>query len=120
MTVIKGVVHNYLGMTIDYSEQDKVMFFMTDCINKMLIELPPKFGSEAATPAANHLFAVNTEAEKLEKACAQVAHNNIAKLIFLCQRARPDIQTSVAFLITQVHKLNEDDWKKLIRVMKYL
>eukprot|EP00957_Ditylum_brightwellii_P083391 6339001-Ditylum_brightwellii.AAC.1 len=32
---------------------------------------------------------------------AQLAHHNIAKLIFLSQRARPDIQTRVTFLSTR-------------------
>eukprot|EP00957_Ditylum_brightwellii_P120006 9158273-Ditylum_brightwellii.AAC.3 len=68
MTVTKGLVHNYLGMTINYYEQDKVKFYMAEYIDKMLIDLLPDFGSEAATPAANHLFDVNAEPEKLDKA----------------------------------------------------
>ena len=36
------------------------------------------------------------------------------------QRVRPDIQTAVAFLTTRVTALDEDDYKKLARVMKYL
>eukprot|EP00957_Ditylum_brightwellii_P115152 8782195-Ditylum_brightwellii.AAC.1 len=58
----------------------------------MLIKLPPEFNGEVAIPAAN---------QKLDKMMAQLAHHNIAKLIFPSQRARPDIQTSVAFLSTR-------------------
>ena len=36
------------------------------------------------------------------------------------KRARPDIQTAVAFLTTRVTKPDVDDEKKLARVMKYL
>ena len=36
------------------------------------------------------------------------------------KRARPDIQTAVAFLTTRVMAPDEDDYKKLARVMKYL
>jgi hypothetical protein len=57
---------------------------------------------EAATPAANHLFQVNDDAKKLDEETAQLFHHNVAKLLFLCKRARPDVQTTVAFLTTLV------------------
>eukprot|EP00957_Ditylum_brightwellii_P192872 14685208-Ditylum_brightwellii.AAC.1 len=68
----------------------------------MLLELLPEFSGEAATPAANHLFAVSEDAKKLNKTQAQIAHHNIAKLIFLFKRARPNTQTSITFLSTRV------------------
>ena len=47
-------------------------------------------------------------------------HHNVAKLLFLCKQARPNIQTAVAFLTTCVMAPDEDDYKKLARVMRYL
>jgi len=47
-------------------------------------------------------------------------HHNTAKLLFLCKRARPDLQTAVAFLCTRVKMPDVDDYKKLCRVMRYL
>jgi hypothetical protein len=47
-------------------------------------------------------------------------HTNTAKLLFLSKWARPDIQPAVAYLTTQVISPDEDDYKKLSRVMKYL
>jgi hypothetical protein len=47
-------------------------------------------------------------------------HHNTAKLLFLCKRARPDIQTAVAFLSTRVQAPDTDDYKKLQRTMQYL
>jgi hypothetical protein len=41
-------------------------------------------------------------------------------LLFLSKRARPDIQTAVAFLTTRVKSPDEDDYKKLARTMNYL
>ena len=43
-----------------------------------------------------------------------------AQLLFAAKRARPDIQTSIAFLCTRVQKPDEDDWKKLVRVLGYI
>ena len=47
-------------------------------------------------------------------------HHNLAKLLFFCKRARPDIQTAVAFLCTRVKAPDTDDYKKLTQVMRYL
>jgi len=47
-------------------------------------------------------------------------HSVTALLLFISRRSRLDIQTSVAYLCTRVTKPNEDDWKKLKRVLQYL
>ena len=44
----------------------------------------------------------------------------VAKTLFLRKRARPDIQPTIAFLTTRVRSTDEDDWKKLGRVLIYL
>jgi hypothetical protein len=75
----------------------------------------------AATPAGNHLFQVNKENPVLlEEKEKEFFHHNVAKLLFLSKRARPDIQTAVAFLTTWVKSPDVDDYKKLARVMRYL
>jgi hypothetical protein len=47
-------------------------------------------------------------------------HHNVTKLLFLSKRARPDIQTAVAFLCTRVREPDTDDYKKLMRCMRFL
>jgi hypothetical protein len=42
------------------------------------------------------------------------------QLLYLSQRARPDICTAVAFLCSRLKQPDEDDYKKLARVVKYL
>ena len=71
-------------------------------------------------PAASHLFDVNEIAETLPNYFADLHHHNSAKLIFLCKRARPDLQTAVSFLCTRVKKPDVDDYKKLCLTMRYL
>ena len=46
-------------------------------------------------------------------------HRTTAQMLFLCLRARPDVQTAVSFFTTRVRN-PEDDWKKLRHSMKYL
>jgi hypothetical protein len=40
--------------------------------------------------------------------------------MFLCKRARPDIDQGITFLSSRVKEANEGDWKKLLRVMGFL
>ena len=47
-------------------------------------------------------------------------HIVVAKPLFLCKRARPDIQMAVAFLKARVRQMDDDVWKKLLRLMGYL
>jgi hypothetical protein len=75
LTVTRGKIHEYLGMTLDYSEAGKVKIKMIDYVEKMLAELPEDMMGEAPTPAANHLFAVDDSKEKVsEKRLSSFTH----------------------------------------------
>jgi hypothetical protein len=71
-------------------------------LQKMLKHLPTDMEGEAIMPAAQHLFEVNEDPIPLDESQAQVFHFYVAKLLFLCKRARPNIQTSIAYLTTRV------------------
>ena len=120
LTVHRGKKHDYLGMWLDYSLDGKVQVQMYDYIDNMLAALPEDMRGTVTSPAADHLFTVNDAGKKLTREQAEIFHHNVAKLLFLCKRARPDIQTAVAFLTTRVTAPDEDDYKKLARVMRYL
>ena len=120
LTVTRGLVHDYLGMTLDFKILQKVQIQMFDFIDKMLKDLPADMDGTARTPAAEHLFTVNPTPKPLPEDTAVLFHHNVAKLLFLCKRARPDLQTAVAFLSTRVKSPDDDDYKKLARVMRYL
>ena len=57
---------------------------------------------------------------KLDEKRKQALHTYVAKGLFACKRARPDIQVPIAFLSARVRDPDEDDWNKLIRMMNYL
>jgi hypothetical protein len=44
----------------------------------------------------------------------------VAKALFLCKRAGPDIQPTIAVLCMRVKGPNEADWAKLVRLLKDL
>ena len=56
----------------------------------------------ANTPAFSHLLNVNEQDEKLCDKMAMVFYHVIAIFLVACKRARPDIQTTIAFPTTQV------------------
>ena len=120
LTIRRGKIHDYLGMTLDFSLPGKVQINMQEYIRNMLSELPEDMEGTATTPAAEHLFKINEAPTYLSDAEAMFFHHNVAKLLFLCKRARPDLQTAVAFLSTRVQRPDRDDYKKLARGMKYL
>jgi hypothetical protein len=121
LTKTRGKVHEYLGMTIDFSTDGKVRFLMIEHIQGVLDKLPDDMMiGESTSPASNYLFEINDKCEKLCPEVADMFHHNTAKLLFLCKRARPNILPAVTFLCTRVKGPDTDDYKKLTRVMKYL
>jgi hypothetical protein len=120
ITITRLKVHDYLGMTLDYSERDKVKIKMLDYIDKMLADLPAEMDGEAPSPAANHLLTVNDDQINVDEKKAQFFHTYVAKTFFLCKRAIPDLQMAVAFFSTRVKSCDEDDYKKFIRMLQFL
>ena len=76
--------------------------------------------SGVATPADRNLYVVTENADQLNEEKSVIFHSVVAKLLHISKRARPDIETAVAFLSTRVSKSDTDDWKKLRRVLRYL
>ena len=121
LTVTRGPVHEYLGMTIDFSRPDTVQFHMKAFIEDLIAETPSELlKGMAASPAGQHLFNVNENCPKLSKEQAELFHHLTTKLLYLSKRTRPDIQTAVAFLTTHVSSPDCDDYKKLGRCLKYV
>ena len=112
----------YLGMILDYTVPGEVKIDMSEYTKKMITQFEEMMGEigTAKTPAAEHLFMVNEDGVKLDEEKSVIFHNMTAKALYLSKRARPDIQVAVSFLTTRVQKPDEDDWKKLLRMLKYL
>jgi hypothetical protein len=116
----RGKIHDYLGMMLNFSKLGEVTITMIDYIKGILHDAPKEMRGSAATPAANHLFQVNQTPIPLEQNKAEIFVHIVMQLLYLSQRARPDIRTAVSFLCGRLTKADEDDYKKLARVLKYL
>ena len=115
-----GRIHEYLGMTIDYSEKSKVKFTMYDYLEDILSEAPSDMDGEAVTAAKDRLFTVTEDATKLDDKQSDLFHRRVARLLFAAKRARPDLQTAIAFLCTRVKSPDVNDYEKLKRVIQYI
>ena len=124
LTPSRGKVHDYLGITLDYTEPGKVKLHMKDYIAKMIEEFPymeeARKQKSVKTPAAEHLFKISANPDLLSPKLKDVFHTQVAKSLFLCKRTRPDLQPTTPFLCTRVKEPDQDDWKKLLRMFNYL
>jgi hypothetical protein len=117
----RGKIHDYLGMMLDFTVPGQVTVDMSSYIQTILEDIPEDMIGKAATPAANHLFEVNSDNPVyLDAARAETFVHLTMQLLYLSQHGRPDIRTAVSFLNGRVQKPDEDDYKKLSRVIKYL
>ncbi|MGC9193777.1 MAG: Ty1/Copia family ribonuclease HI [Thermoplasmata archaeon] len=107
-------------MVFDFSQEGQVKVDMVDYISNMVEEFPMnlKPTDTAPTPASENLFAEG-DGLKLDKDKAELFHTFVAKGLFACKQARPDIHTAIALLCTRVKSPNQDDWNKLVRLIKY-
>ena len=65
LSVSRGPVQEYLGMTLDFSKRGQVVVKMSNYMKNMLNDAPALMDGKATTPTAAHLFKVNTEDPKL-------------------------------------------------------
>ena len=110
---MRGKVHKYLRVTIDYSLCGKVILLMIECIGKILDIV-------STTPAAHHLFDVAEDVNNLSQANVYLFCHCVAQLLNLSKRARPEIHLEVSSQCTIVIGPETDDYKKMARVMKYI
>jgi hypothetical protein len=94
---------------------------MIDYVKGMIETFPEQLKSTQTShvPATDDLFAAG-DGKLLEKERKELFHTIVAKGLFLSKRARPDIHLTIAVLCTRVKNPNEDDWRKLTKLIKYL
>ena len=89
------------------------MYDMKYYVQNMLDQYNHPTESKYKSPAIENLFRINDSSEKLDKTQREEFHTTVARGLFLSKRARPDIQTAIAFLCTRVKEPTKEDQKKL-------
>jgi hypothetical protein len=112
-----GKVHNYLGMTFDFSVEGEVCITMNKYVSELLKFTDIK--GTVSTPATTELYTV-IESDKLDSVKSEYFHSVVAKLLYLSKRVRPDLLTSVGYLAKRVTDSTKMDMVKLERALRYL
>jgi hypothetical protein len=118
VTLNVGDVHSYLGQTFDMGTEGEVSVSMDGYVQDIL-ESHPVSGYRA-TPAATTLYSIDDTLPVLPESEQESFHSLVMRLMFLAQRARPDILTAVSFLSRRWGKVTSEDKDKLTRVLQYL
>jgi hypothetical protein len=119
LSVKKGQVIDYIGMTFDFRERGAVKVTMAGYVEEFLAEVADIEGV-SITPAARTLFNTHDGEPDLGEKDKERFHHLTAKLLYLAKRTRPDLLTPVSFLTKRVNKPNSFDMDKLKRAIKYL
>jgi hypothetical protein len=118
MTVSRGKIHKYLGMTLDYTVCGQVKIIMFDYVDHILVSFDkaePKGGIRRSSTAPESLFKVDESFEKLKEVKAVEFQNLVAKTLYDIKRARTDTCTAMALLTTIVRAPDKN-----IHLMRYI
>ena len=107
LSVTRGKVHDYLGITIDslkkdFSKKDYVAITMYDYIEDIYKEAAEGMNGTAVTSAFANLFKVNNNSMNLNTEMADYFHSVTTRLLFESKRARPNIEVEVVLLCGRV------------------
>ena len=84
-------------MKFDFSVKGKAAVGMIEYMGSIVDECSEKITTRVPTPATDKLFNVDDQSESLPKSMAEEFHTIVAKGLFACKRARPDIHTAITF-----------------------
>ena len=82
MTVQRGKIHEYLGMTLDFSKPGKFVMDMEQYIDEVIKDLPKEFGGMVETPAALRMFKTRSGAGYLDQETVELFHHLTAQLLY--------------------------------------
>ena len=120
LSTTRGNKHTYVGMGIFFPGDGTVQIDMSPYLKEALEDFPELLDKIVTSPASNHIFEINEHAKKLPEEKREKLHSIVAKLLFVSTRGRPDLHLPISFLTSRVTKADEDDWKKLKRLMQYI
>ena len=125
MDIKTGDEHEFLGMTIIFNRRNRtVNIGMNTAVEKIIDDFEKESGeirgAQVTTPSNHSLFRVDEMSVELDSNKSAIFHSTTAKLLYLMKRVRPDLETSVSFLMKRVSKSTDEDWDKLKRVLNYV
>lgn len=128
LKIHEGLVHNYLGMILDFTETGFVRISQSGMIAEItrspgitaIEQAVGKVEKNPSTPAHEYLFQSSGDSPALPLALAKEVHSLTAKILFVANRGRPDLITFVAFMTKKVLHPTLEDGRKLLRAIYYM
>ena len=118
LNVTRGPVHQFTGMTLDYTQTGKLYVTMKNQIDTLL----DKTGVEgtSVSPAGADLFTIDADSPNLNSKMKDDFHSIIASVSYIAKRIKPECLVVTSMLASRVHCATEQDWKKLQRLLAYI
>ena len=107
-------------MDIEFIGDHKVSIATPQHIDEAIADFGEELDVDAVNPAKPKLFLIDHDSPPLNIEQAETYHSITAKLLWVSQRSRPDIETAVSFLCKRVRHPTVEDWIKLRRTLKFL
>ena len=107
LTVEKGNKFDFLGMNVHIRKEKKVVIEMRKHIEDALDWFGENIQEKPVTPANKNLFVVDNDSKALNTEKSDLFHSIVAMLQYVCKRARPDIETTIAFFVYEIFQKYE-------------
>ena len=120
LVVERGKALNFLGMELEFIGNKQVAIGTVKYIKDMAEEFGIDLLKKVSSPAAKWLFTTNDKSPKLKQEMMDKYVRFVAKILWVEKRSRPDVETTVSFLVTRNKAPDKDDWCKLVRAMSWL
>ena len=120
ITISRGKNHDFLGMNITLRDDGKFEIEMKKQVQEAIDKFGESYNYPVKTVCKSNLWEVNEKSDRLDEKKSEIFHSVTAKLLYITKRARPDIETGIAFMTTRVLKSTEEDWRKLKRIITFL
>ena len=120
-TITQGKRHEYLGIWLEFGETGELLIDMSGYMQDMLDSYDGTLGGKdfSPTPMTAGGFMIRA-GEPLGQKEKENFHTVVAKGLYACKRARPDMHMAIIHLTTRVKNPTTDDQKKLNRLMRYI
>eukprot|EP00978_Attheya_sp_CCMP212_P026894 scaffold89292_cov54-Attheya_sp.AAC.1 len=111
----RGKRHDYLAMVLEFNKEGKLVLDMWDYVKGMVNDWESVTESLpiSSSPWTEKLFKVDKTSPLLAKKSREIFHTFVMKGMFLCKRARQDIQTGIVSLSSRTSSPNKSDWNRL-------
>ena len=119
LSITRGNKHDFLGMNIKIKNK-KVYINMEHQVEEALEWGGVQEGTKPATSATKDVYSDTENHELLYEEESDKYHSLVQKLMYLCKRARLDIEPALSYLCTKISGPNYNDKMKLDRVLDFL